>query len=155
MDNRKIDLSEIKPKKESLINNDEHYFFNFNYTNVLEEVYNIENVIHIHGSIGKQAMTEPFMGHCNKKDIQNYRKLANDANEEYNDAESSICDAAADYLEAIYKDTSYFNVKIHISPAVRDTFAVSGATPLTLPAQTPQKEQPFFSVNISSTGSVP
>lgn len=103
-----IDLSEIKPKKESLINNDEDYFFNFNYTNVLEEVYNIENVIHIHGSIGKQAMIEPFMGHCNNGDIKNYRKLANDANEEYNDAESSICDAAANYLEAIYKDTSYF-----------------------------------------------
>lgn len=103
-----IDLSEIKPKKESLINNGEDYFFNFNYTNVIEEIYNIENVIHIHGSVGKQAMIEPFMGHCNKGDIQTYRKLADDTNEEYNDAESSVCDEVADYLEAIYKDTSYF-----------------------------------------------
>jgi len=103
-----VDLSELTPIKDSLINNIEDYFLNFNYTNVLEEIYNIKNVIHIHGSVGKLAIIDPFMGHCNKQDIKKYRQLANDANEEYNDAEASIHDAAANYLDVIYKDTSYF-----------------------------------------------
>ena len=39
-----IDLSGVTPRKKALIENDSDYFFNFNYTRVLEDVYRAEQV---------------------------------------------------------------------------------------------------------------
>lgn len=80
-------------------------FLNFNYTDVLEKVYGIEDVLHIHGGVSSVCDIPPIMGHCNKKDIQQYRQWAKEADEEFSEAEASILDAVADYLEEIYKDT--------------------------------------------------
>ena len=101
-----IDTSGILPRKTELICNDEDYFLNFNYTDVLERVYQIDDVTHIHGSVENVSDISPIMGHSNKTERERHRQSAKEADEEYNEGESSIQDAIADYLEAIFKDTS-------------------------------------------------
>ena len=103
----KIDLLGILPKKKGLIRNSNDYFFTFNYTNTLEDVYHVENVMHIHGSIGESANYEPIMGHCNKTEIDKHRRLSYEADEEYDEGGASINSAISDYLEAIFKDTTF------------------------------------------------
>lgn len=104
----KIDISNVKPKKISLLDNDEDYFFNFNYTRVLEDIYKIDNVLHIHGSIGDDADMSPFMGHCNQEQIDEHLQEYRDAFEMQDEGEASIHRAIAEYLKAIFKDTSHY-----------------------------------------------
>ncbi|HCT64429.1 MAG TPA: hypothetical protein DIC60_04030 [Lachnospiraceae bacterium] len=101
-----IDTSGIFPRKKELIGNNGDYFLNFNYTDVLEQVYQIEEVTHIHGSIESLSDISPIMGHCNKAESDKHRQWAKEADEEYDEGESSIQNAIADYLEAIFKDTN-------------------------------------------------
>lgn len=99
-----IDTNNIKPKKKSLIKSSD-YFLNFNYTDLLEKVYGIENVLHIHGGVSSVSDIEPILGHCNLTDIQNHKQWAKEADEEFKEAEASIQEAVCNYLTAIYKDT--------------------------------------------------
>lgn len=102
----KIDTSGILPRKNELIGNDEDIFLNFNYTDVLEHVYQIEDVTHVHGSMERVSDISPIMGHCNKTESYKHRQLAMEADEKYDEGESSIQDAIADYLDALFKDTN-------------------------------------------------
>lgn len=99
-----INSNVVKCKKKSLIGSDD-YFLNFNYTDILEKTYGIENVLHIHGGVSSICDIPPIIGHCNKLDIERHRKWAKEADEEYAEAEASVLDAVADYLETIFKDT--------------------------------------------------
>lgn len=99
-----VDTSNVKCKRKNLINSKD-FFLNFNYTDILERVYGIENVLHIHGGVSSICDVSPVMGHCNKKDIQQHRKWAKEADEDFLEAEASVLDAVADYLQEIYKDT--------------------------------------------------
>lgn len=99
-----ISTDNIAIKKISLVNSSD-YFFNFNYTDLLEKVYGIENVLHIHGGVSTVSDIEPIMGHCNISDMKNHKQWAKDADEEFKEAESSIQEAVYNYLNAIYKDT--------------------------------------------------
>lgn len=99
-----IDTSNVEIKKTSLINSSD-YFFNFNYTDLLEKIYGIENVLHIHGGVTSVSDIDPIMGHCNKSDMQNHKQWAKDADEEFKEAEASIQEAVYKYLNTIYKDT--------------------------------------------------
>ena len=101
-----ISLFRIAPKKKELIGNSSDYFFTFNYTNTLEDVYHIDNVMHIHGSIGENAISEPIMGHCNRSEIEKHRKLRYEADEKYDEGGASINATISDYLEMIFKDTT-------------------------------------------------
>lgn len=101
-----IDTSNILPRKKELIGNNKDCFLNFNYTDVLERVYQIENVTHIHGSTESVADISPIMGHCNKADIVKYRQWAKEADNNFDEGGASIQNAIADYLEAIFKDTN-------------------------------------------------
>lgn len=103
-----IDLSGVTPRKKALIENDSDYFFNFNYTRVLEDVYRAEQVLHIHGSVGSDADYDPIMGHCNSQEIENRRHLSYDADEAFDEGEASIQEAVANYLREIYKDTDHY-----------------------------------------------
>ena len=100
-----VDTKSINPKKQSLINSTD-FFFNFNYTDVLENVYGIDEVLHIHGGVASVCDINPIMGHCNETDILKHKKWAKEADAEYAEAEASIQDAVANYLETIYKDTN-------------------------------------------------
>lgn len=99
-----IDTKNVVCRKKQLIKSDD-FFFNFNYTDILEKVYGIENVLHIHGGVASICDIPPIMGHCNNQDIQQHRQWAREATDECAEAEASIQDAVADYLEAIYKNT--------------------------------------------------
>lgn len=99
-----INTDKLKPLNMSLINSTD-IFMTFNYTDVLEKVYDIADVMHIHGGVSSICTIQPIMGHCNKQDIEKHRRWAKEADNEYAEAEASVQDAVADYLEAIYKDT--------------------------------------------------
>ena len=103
-----VDISTVAPKKSIFMNNSDDYFFNFNYTTVLEDVYNVEDVIHIHGSIGSNADYSPVMGHCNQNQIDEHSQYAKEAFELDNEGETSIHEAVVNYLTAIYKDTEHY-----------------------------------------------
>ena len=100
-----VDTSSVICKRASILNSKD-FFFNFNYTDVLEKVYGVENVLHIHGGVASVCDIPPIMGHCNMEDIQKHRQWAMEADAEFAEAEASIQDAVANYLEAIHKDTS-------------------------------------------------
>lgn len=99
-----INTDNIIPKRKKLISSSD-IFFTFNYTDVLEKVYRINNVLHVHGGVSSICDIDPIMGHCNKIDIKKHRKWAAEADDEFQEAEASIQDAVADYLEKIFKDT--------------------------------------------------
>lgn len=99
-----VDTDCVEYKRRALIDSND-IFLNFNYTDILEKVYGIEDVLHIHGGVSSVCDIPPIMGHCNKRDIQQHRLWAKEADEVYSEAEASVLDAVADYLENIYKDT--------------------------------------------------
>lgn len=99
-----VDTSAVKCKKVSLLNS-EDYFLNFNYTDTLEKVYRVENVLHIHGGVSSICDISPIIGHCNAEDIKKHKKWAKEADAEFAEAEASIHEAISNYLDEIYKDT--------------------------------------------------
>ncbi len=100
-----IDTSQAMCKKDSLINNRNDLFMSFNYTDTLEKVYGIKDVLHLHGGIPSCCEIAPIMGHGNKYIIDLYRRKAKEAQEEYVEWYESICNAIADFCESLYKDT--------------------------------------------------
>jgi len=100
-----IDTSSATAKKDILVNNQEDLFINFNYTDTLERVYGIDNVLHIHGGVSTCADIPPIMGHGNKYLISSFRCKAKKYQEEFNEWAESICNAIADYGESILKDS--------------------------------------------------
>lgn len=128
-----IDITNLN-KKTSLINNEKYdLYLNFNYTRVLEEVYNIEEEIcHIHGKIGKTSL---IMGHNNKDKINELEKELNyyttrnidllnkkepevgiDEYEEYEELEETNnefterikCEELLKFYKETYKEPSYY-----------------------------------------------
>jgi hypothetical protein len=99
-----IDTDSIKCQKKALIGSQD-YFLNFNYTDTLERIYHIKNVLHIHGGVDSVSDIPPIMGHCNIDEIRKHYQWAKEANEKYEEGEVSIQKAIARYLEAIFKDT--------------------------------------------------
>ena len=71
-----IDTSQAMCKKDSLINNRNDLFMSFNYTDTLEKVYGIKDVLHLHGGIPSCCEIAPIMGHGNKYIIDSYRRKA-------------------------------------------------------------------------------
>lgn len=61
-----IDTSGVSPIKKCLIENDSDVFINFNYTDILERVYGVKNVLHLHGGVPSCSEVPPIMGHGNK-----------------------------------------------------------------------------------------
>lgn len=102
-----VSLEGVLPRKKSIKNNQKDYFFNFNYTGILEQVYNVGNVFHIHGCVANEMASSPIIGHCNKEMIDYHYKLSKEADENFDEGGYSIHNAIAEYLEACYKDTKY------------------------------------------------
>lgn len=100
-----IDTSNVSCKKKSLFKSDA-YFLNFNYTDILEKSYCIRNVLHIHGGVNTICDISPIIGHCNKNDIRKHREWAKEADDKFFEAQASVLDAVANYLETIYKDST-------------------------------------------------
>lgn len=100
-----IDTSLAKCKKESLRNAKSDYIINFNYTDTIEQVYGLDNVLHIHGGVPSCSSIKPIMGHGNKYIIESNRRKAEQYEDEFVEWAASIYEAIANYCEALYKDT--------------------------------------------------
>lgn len=85
-------------------------FITFNYTLLLEEVYEIESydILHIHGSINEKVDSSPVIGHGDKSKIFEMKQIAEEASDEFEEKKSSIYGALANYYERTLKDVSYF-----------------------------------------------
>lgn len=102
-----IDLSNIFPRKKSLISKKNARFMTFNYTSTLEECYQIdpEYINHIHGAIDPYGNNPPVLGHGYKSGIFEHRAEAAEAEERFDEGRTSIEHAIADIFEATTKDT--------------------------------------------------
>ena len=103
-----VNTDNIKPIRKSLIDANDDLYLSFNYTDTLENVYKIDDVVHIHGGVEKVTDIAPVMGHCNQNEIFRHRNWAKEADEKFDEGETSIQNAIADYLEEIYKETKSF-----------------------------------------------
>lgn len=87
----------------------EDQFLTFNYTLVLEDVYNIDssNICHIHCSISDRV-DELAIGHGNKEKQVQAKEKMHQAQEVYDDKESSIYSVLATYYESTEKDVKFY-----------------------------------------------
>ena len=104
---KRINIRDLKPMNDDLVDNDTDAFFSFNYTRVLEEVYGIPKVYHVHGSIDSVLDDDLIIGHCNDKEIKERRELCREAEWRGDEGDASIQNAIADFLEHLHKDTAF------------------------------------------------
>lgn len=98
-----IDITGIKPIFKRIIAKN-NYFLTFNYTNVLEEVYNIptNRICHIHGSATEGTV---IMGHGNIASIGKYQKEAEFKEEKLDKNGAEISRGIYEFYMASFKDT--------------------------------------------------
>ena len=98
-----IDITGIRPVFKRIIEKD-NYFLTFNYTNVLEHVYNIpiNKVCHIHGSVEEGFV---IMGHGNKAAIEKYQKEADEKSKRLEKNGAEISRGICNFYRASFKDT--------------------------------------------------
>lgn len=102
---RTIKLRDVLPRT-TYVNKDDLYI-NFNYTSLLENVYNIplENVIHIHGSLRKNY-DDPIIGHGNYNRIEMMEKRIISSQDRFDEKETSICKVIKEYYEKTLKNVN-------------------------------------------------
>lgn len=105
-----INTKGIKPQSRKLYNNDDDFFINFNYTPVLETVYNIDytQILHIHGGVPPYCDIAPFIGHNNSEIIKKYNNLSKKALDEFDEGLSSIYRELSYYYDKLLKDSASF-----------------------------------------------
>ncbi|KQN96787.1 bacteriophage abortive infection AbiH family protein [Paenibacillus sp. Leaf72] len=104
-----INLDNARPRT-TLINPDnEAIYITFNYTEVLENVYQIDpyEVIHIHGSI-REGDIAPVLGHGNRGKIDRMREDCDEAEGSQHEKAMSILRTLINYLTETYKDISEY-----------------------------------------------
>lgn len=84
-------------------------FINFNYTELLENVYGVESyqIVHMHGSTNEDDY-EPIIGHGERIKIDEAKQEVYDARENFDEKRSSIMNAVANYYENTLKDVNYY-----------------------------------------------
>ena len=100
-----VDTSAAYCKKDALVNSNSDFFITFNYTDTLEQIYGITNVLHIHGGVPSCSTVPPIMGHGNRYLIDSYTRRAKQANRECIEWSESINEAIVKYCKSLYKDT--------------------------------------------------
>lgn len=110
---KQIRLNKAYPRKTCFIENTEDYFLTFNYTSVLERVYQIssDRICHIHGGLTPYCKEKPILGHGNADKLVMYREKAKRADDEFDEGSKSIYNAIAKFYERILK---YTNRQINI-----------------------------------------
>lgn len=83
---KQIDISNIVKKTNMISELSNDKFITFNYTLVLESIYNVDkyDILHIHGSLDKNDNL-PIIGHGDKEKVSEMREVAREAKEEYNE----------------------------------------------------------------------
>lgn len=62
-----VNTDNIKPIRESLIDANDDLYLSFNYTDTLENVYKIDDVVHIHGGVEKVTKHSSYYGTLQSK----------------------------------------------------------------------------------------
>lgn len=108
----KIDNIKCLTSEFSNYNND--VFVTFNYTSVLETIYQIDNtnIIHLHGSLS-DIDDDPILGHGNRNKIEDIKGRRNHAIIKADEKESSICYVLQDYYHTTYKNVSNYMHKLN------------------------------------------
>ena len=110
---RSIRIRGVQPRTTAFNVSNNAIFVNFNYTALLENVYGIDprDVIHIHGSL-RTWDDDPIIGHGNHERIKNIRLQRHNAEEVFDEKETSICRAIEDYYNATLKDVQFYLRKL-------------------------------------------
>ncbi|REE84549.1 abortive infection AbiH-like protein [Paenibacillus taihuensis] len=108
-----INLDNVRRRTTLISQNDEAIYITFNYTEVLEKVYQIDpyEVIHIHGSIREDDI-EPVLGHGNLEIIDRMRDERHEAEGHQNEKAMSIRRAMEDYFRKTYKDIREYMLEL-------------------------------------------
>ena len=110
---RTIKIRDTDPMVSSMLNSKDDLFITFNYTSVLENIYNIESerILHIHGSLHDQD-DDPILGHGNSNRIEDIKGRKNHAQISRNEAEISICSVIHDYYNTTFKNIKNYMHKL-------------------------------------------
>lgn len=121
-----IDISTVNPICNKLIDSND-YFFTFNYTDLLEKVYNIDpsNILHIHGGVTKNEGA-PIIGHGNESKIQEYKLEAEKANNIFDEGRASIYEAIVNcYTRTLKSTKEYIFLNYHYFKKLSEVDTVS------------------------------
>lgn len=101
---RSVDILKAKPIFNKTID-DDSYYFSFNYTEVLEEIYNVPyyQICHIHGSVTDGSV---IMGHGNIDAIEKFEKEADEREENWDKNGAEVSRGICNFYSASFKDTS-------------------------------------------------
>ena len=90
-------------KKPIFAFNEDDIFFTFNYTDTIEKVYGLEDVLHIHGDVSHNDLL--IMGHGYKRGIEWATEKIHQSQMECNEYAESTYRAVQNYLESTFKET--------------------------------------------------
>lgn len=108
-----IKIDNISPRTSKISQAKSDCFITFNYTSVLEKIYNIDDdIIYIHGSLNDRD-DDPILGHGNWKCIQNITARKNHAEISFNEKETSICTVLKEYYNTTFKNVNNYMHKIN------------------------------------------
>lgn len=99
----------VQKKTNRIKRSTDDIFISFNYTLLLEKVYKIDKyrILHIHGSIDMDDIP-PVIGHGNLEKMQDAKKQAYEAGNNFWEKESSIYNALANYYQRTLKDVLHY-----------------------------------------------
>lgn len=111
---RTIKIRDKSPITSQINNENNDAFITFNYTSVLEKVYNINpsNIIHIHGSLHIDD-DDPILGHGNRNRIEDIKAKRNMAQIDFNEKQISICTVIHDYYNTTFKNVNNYMHKLN------------------------------------------
>lgn len=103
-----IILDKAHVLKKDFVNKD--LFLTFNYTPVLEKIYEISNnqICHIHGSIAPYSIIPPVIGHGNKTAIVQRLNWYDECEKNYDEGGMSMNRAFIDFYNRTLKNTDYY-----------------------------------------------
>lgn len=106
---RTIRIRDCLPRTSLIDKKNGDQYITFNFTAVLENVYNIPpgQIIHIHGSL-RDYTIDPVLGHGNISRIQAIQDKLSAAEMTFDEKMHSICNVIKDYYQRTFKDTNKY-----------------------------------------------
>lgn len=109
-----IQLGATLPITSQIRKNSNDIFITFNYTSVLEDIYQIPlgQVLHIHGSLCEND-DNPILGHGNRNRIEDIKAKRNDAVIWFDEKKISICKVIEEYYNTTFKNIADYMHKLN------------------------------------------
>lgn len=109
-----IKINKVDKKTTHINNLEQAYFISFNYTLILEKIYNIssEKIIHIHGSINDED-TDPIIGHTNIEACNKISERIENSQKTFDEKLQSISQVISDYYHKTLKKVDVYSHKLY------------------------------------------